>query len=84
MMGEQRDAVDFLYVDSDIPPGTSIREWRAHRAVQRAAARRVNRARRRRLWRALLAPWTFARAVARLSARCRRTASRAVDRGIPA
>jgi hypothetical protein len=83
-MGEPLEAVDFVDVDSDIPPGMSIREWRAHRVVQRAAARRARRARRRRLWRAVIVPWTFVRPVARLSARRRRTAGRPVDRGAPA
>jgi hypothetical protein len=36
-MGEQLEAIDFVYVDSDIPPGMSIPEWRTHGAVRRAA-----------------------------------------------
>jgi hypothetical protein len=83
-MGEPLEALDFVYVDSDIPPGMSIREWRTHRAVQHVAAQRARRARRRRLWRAVLVPWTFARAVARVSARRRRTVGRPIDREVTA
>jgi hypothetical protein len=79
-MGEQLEAIDFVYVDSDVPPGTSIPEWRAHRAVRLAAERQARRARHRRLWRAALRPRTLARAVARRSARRRRTAGRPIVR----
>ena len=32
---------DFIYVHADIPAGMTIREWRAQRAADRAAARRA-------------------------------------------
>jgi hypothetical protein len=35
---------DFGYVHTDIPEGMTIREWRAQRAVDRAAARLAARA----------------------------------------
>jgi hypothetical protein len=37
---------DFGYVHTDIPAGMTIREWRAHRAVERGAAGAVHRSRR--------------------------------------
>ena len=83
-MREPLEAVDFAYVDSDIPPGTTICEWRAQRAVRPVTARRSRRARRRRLWRTMLAPWTTAHAVARLRAWRQRTAGRPTDRELPA
>jgi hypothetical protein len=67
-MGEQLEAIDFVYVDSDIPPGMNILEWRGHRAGRHAAGRQARRARCRRLWRAARSPRTLARAVARWSA----------------
>lgn len=39
---------DFMYEHTDIPEGMTIREWRAQRAVERAAAQARDRARRRR------------------------------------
>jgi hypothetical protein len=40
---------DFVYVHTDIPEGMTIREWRTHRAAERAAAQQsVSDARRRR------------------------------------
>jgi hypothetical protein len=36
---------DFLYVDSDIPPGQTLREWRRERAEARTEARRRTRRR---------------------------------------
>ena len=83
-MREPLEAVDFAYVVSDIPPGVSIREWRAQRAARALTARRARRARRRRMWRTVLVPSMLARAVARLSARRRRTAGRPIDRAVPA
>jgi hypothetical protein len=44
-MDEQLAAANFVYVDSDIPPGVTIAEWRA----QRSLARRSRRWRLRRL-----------------------------------
>jgi hypothetical protein len=79
-MDDQLEAVDFAYVDSDIPPGMSMREWRAQRAVPAVAARRA----RRRWRRAALIPWTLAWAVARFSARRRRTGSGPLDRQVTA
>ena len=38
---------DFVYVHTDIPEGMTIREWRAQRAADRAAAARAARAARR-------------------------------------
>ena len=35
----------FLYVDSDVPPGQTLREWRRERAEARAEARRRSRRR---------------------------------------
>lgn len=83
-MREPLEAVDFAYVVSDIPPGVSIREWRAQHAVRAVTARRARRAHRRRLWRTVLVPSMLAHAVARLSARHRRTAGRPTDRELPA
>ena len=37
---------DFVYVDTDIPEGMTIREWRAERATRRDAGRRTRRERR--------------------------------------
>ena len=34
---------DFVYVHTDIPEGMTIREWRAQRAADRAAAARAAR-----------------------------------------
>jgi len=36
---------DFLYIDSDVPPGQTLREWRRERAEARAEARRRTRRR---------------------------------------
>ena len=38
---------DFVYVHTDIPAGMTIRQWRAQRAADRAAAARAARAARR-------------------------------------
>lgn len=38
---------DFVYVHTDIPEGMTIREWRAQRAADHAAARERQRAARR-------------------------------------
>jgi hypothetical protein len=38
-MGEQLEAIDFVYVDSDIPPGMSIPEWREARGRSRVPSR---------------------------------------------
>ena len=38
-MAEQLEAVDFAYVDSDIPPGVTIAEWRAQRSLARRSRR---------------------------------------------
>ena len=35
----------FLYVDTDVPPGQTLREWRRERAVARHEARRRTRRR---------------------------------------
>jgi hypothetical protein len=83
-MGEHLEAVDFVYVASDIPAGMSIREWRASRAVRRAAERQAKRDRGRRQWRAALMPLTLTRAVGRSRAWRRRTASGPIDRGVTA
>ena len=39
---------DFIYVHTDIPEGTTIREWRAQRAGDRAATQAAEREERRR------------------------------------
>ena len=39
-MTDSRGPHDFVYVHSDIPPGMTIREWRAQRAANRAASDR--------------------------------------------
>jgi hypothetical protein len=47
-MGEQLAAVDFMYVDSDIPPGMTIAEWRARQSFARRSRRwRLRRLRQR-------------------------------------
>lgn len=38
---------DFVYVQTDIPEGMTIREWRAHRAAERVAERQAARDARR-------------------------------------
>ena len=38
-MADQPVSHDFVYVHTDIPAGMTIRQWRAQRAVDRAAAR---------------------------------------------
>lgn len=38
---------DFVYVQTDVPEGMTIREWRAQRAADRAAARQKQHAARR-------------------------------------
>ena len=45
---------DFLYVQSDIPEGMTIREWRAHRAAERAEAEATAKAEHRARRRAVL------------------------------
>ena len=37
-MADQPVSHDFVYVHTDIPPGMTIREWRAQRAAERGAA----------------------------------------------
>jgi hypothetical protein len=50
-MPDQPDSYDFVYVDTDIPAGMTIREWRRQRATERIAQRKAERdARRRTLW----------------------------------
>jgi hypothetical protein len=39
-MTDPRGPHDFLYVDTDIPAGMTIREWRAQRAASRPAPTR--------------------------------------------
>ncbi len=36
-MVDQPRSHDFLYVESDIPPGLTIKQWRAQRAAEHAA-----------------------------------------------
>ena len=36
---------DFVYVHTDISAGMTMREWRAHRAAERGAARAARRSR---------------------------------------
>jgi len=45
-MLEQRELVDFMYVQTDIPPGVTISAWRALRLRERGARHR----RRDRAW----------------------------------
>ena len=54
---------DFVYVHTDIPAGMTIREWRAHRAAERDAARAARRSRRspRRVTVAIVHIWLHAR-----------------------
>jgi urocanate hydratase len=47
-MTDEPTSHDFLYVHTDIPAGTTIREWQAQRAADRAAVRHTARAGRRR------------------------------------
>jgi hypothetical protein len=42
-MTEAPSPRDFIYVHSDIPPGMTIREWRAQRAANRPASDRTLR-----------------------------------------
>ena len=44
-MSEQTRAHDFVYVDTDIPEGMTIREWRAQRAARREEERAARRRR---------------------------------------
>jgi len=39
-MTAPRDPRDFVYVHSDIPPGMTIRDWRARRAANRPTSHR--------------------------------------------
>jgi hypothetical protein len=39
-MTQEPDSYSFAYVECDIPPGLTIAEWRAQRAVERAAVTR--------------------------------------------
>ena len=61
-MDDEREPVDFAYVDADIPAGMTIREWRRYRTAQRLPGSQQRRWRvthmRRRLTRA--AAWTRA------------------------
>ena len=66
-MSDEPASYDFVYVETDIPPGMTIREWRAQRSAERAARREQARAERRRR---ALAPLT---ALGRASARARTT-----------
>ncbi|MCD6725984.1 MAG: hypothetical protein LT070_01970 [Solirubrobacteraceae bacterium] len=34
-MGDEPASYDFVYVETDIPPGMTIREWRAQRSAER-------------------------------------------------
>lgn len=68
-MSDEPASYDFVYVETDIPPGMTIREWRAQRSAERAARREQVRAERRRR---ALAPLT---ALGRASARARTTGS---------
>ena len=47
-MAGQPVSHDFVYIHTDIPAGMTIREWRAQRAADGAAARRFAQAARRR------------------------------------
>jgi hypothetical protein len=50
-MPDQPDSYDFVYVDTEIPAGMTIREWRRQRATERTAQRKAEReARRRTSW----------------------------------
>jgi len=81
-MTPQRPPLSFLYVDSDIPPGMTIREWRAHRAAARAAQQQVAREAGRRLRRRRLAVARLAvRAALPLRLRHKRQ-QRTVGRGV--
>ena len=42
-MDNEREAVDFMYVDADIPAGITIREWRASRVTKRLSLRQTRR-----------------------------------------
>jgi len=62
-MSERTHTHDFAYVDTDIPEGMTIREWRAQRAAEHAVRREEERAaRRRRLRAAVTSPLAFAHA----------------------
>jgi hypothetical protein len=46
-MNMTHDSRNFLYVDSDVPPGVSLSTWRAERSpAARRSALRINRLRR--------------------------------------
>jgi hypothetical protein len=47
-MSDGPASYDFAYVETDIPPGMTIREWRAQRAAESAAQREAEREARRR------------------------------------
>ncbi len=46
-MARQPGLYDFVYVDTDIPAGMTIREWRAQRTAERVAQRAAEREARR-------------------------------------
>jgi|1185.fasta_scaffold2039763_2 hypothetical protein len=51
------DRHDFVYVQTDIPDGIAIGDWRAQRAAELMALRSARRwRRRRRLWRRIARP----------------------------
>lgn len=45
-----RNSHCFVYVESDIPEGMTIRAWQTQRATDNAARRRATRLRRRQWW----------------------------------
>jgi hypothetical protein len=64
-MNERPGPYGFVYVQTDIPDGMAIGEWRAQRAAERTAVRAARRWRRRRrllrwiAWPRLAAPRAF-------------------------
>lgn len=80
-MSAKPPTASFMYVETDIPPGLTIDEWRAQRAAERAAHRRAERGARMRL---LFGALVRCAAGALRRAERERTARRSVQRGVTA
>ena len=61
-MSDEPASYDFVYVETDIPPGMTIREWRLQRSAERTARRMTQRE--ARAW--IPRTWTLATALGRL------------------
>lgn len=85
-MSAKPPAASFMYVETDIPPGITIHEWRAQRAAERATQRRAERGARwqRSRMRLLFGALMRCAAGALLREERERTARCSVQRGVNA